>query len=474
MKSFDTELAKYAEKTRLKAMERNDLRERILTYMEYHPLPKELQSEVKVGKTLWNPARTAAIVAAVRDFSTTTYARAGAGAFAVFLMIVSVPFVAEKSVPGDVLYPIKTNINETILGQFANSPYEKVTFETELMERRISEARLLKKEGKLTDEVEASIAEDVKSHAQAAQESITMLKANDADEGAIAEIAFSTALEIQTAVLGGVSTGVATMMMAKSSDVATAEVETPGKGNDIAHVVREAKAMVDATKSVDTPSYERLMARTRIETKRAYEFFGAIKKEVSEEERLAVERRLGDIERKISEAENIHTVSVSGDGAVELVEVLADTRKLISFMTDIDVRESVTIEELVPIVLTIEERMNAATTTLNDVEKRLTALTERSASSTNAELTLQVEEGETELNALFEQASTSRAVGDVTQLEIIAQDALMIIDRLEAAFTTSAVDEEPEVEVSIEGDMLDTVSEIESELQVNVQRIMRW
>ena len=46
MKSFDSDLKKYADKIRLKATERAALRERILSYMEYHPLPKQVGESV--------------------------------------------------------------------------------------------------------------------------------------------------------------------------------------------------------------------------------------------------------------------------------------------------------------------------------------------------------------------------------------------------------------------------------------------
>ena len=167
MKSFDTELIAYTQKTRLKAAERAEIRARVLSYMEYHPLPKNmrLQEAVSGKRGLY------AVI-----LSHTTFMRVATSACAVLLVIVSVPFAAEHAVPGDVLYPIKTRINEEIRAQFVSSPYEKVAFETELMERRIAEARLLAKEGKLSEEVEASIAATVKAHADAAQQGILELQ----------------------------------------------------------------------------------------------------------------------------------------------------------------------------------------------------------------------------------------------------------------------------------------------------------
>lgn len=144
MKSFESDIKKYAEKTRLKAIEREMVRDRILSYMEYHPLKKE-SLKVPVLSTLQ-----------AHEFTyirfNTLWIKVAGGVFALVL-VVGVPFLAERSVPGDVLYLVKTGFNEGIRTQLASSPYEKVQLETKLMERRISEARLLASEGKLTEAV---------------------------------------------------------------------------------------------------------------------------------------------------------------------------------------------------------------------------------------------------------------------------------------------------------------------------------
>lgn len=436
MKSFDTELAKYAKKTRLKATERADIRARILTYMEYHPLPKELQGEKK-PQTVADMVTSYGMIAVqkARTLSTYTYARVGAAAFTLLLVVSSLPFAAERSVPGDVLYPIKTNFNETLFAQFANSPYEKVTLETELMERRISEARLLAKVGKLTEEVEASIAADVRDHATAVQQGIAALKVSDADEAAIAEITFGSALEVQTAVLDSSIAreegGVATLSMMK--EVSSEE------GNDIASVVRQAKANADAAKGIDIPSYDRLHARVELEVARAYELFSSTKNGMNDEERRDIERRLGDIERKITEAENIHASDVSGDGAPELVEALSTVRKVISFMTDIDVRENVDIEELVPLTLTFEERVSAALGIVDGAAVRIEELSARASTTENATT---VAEGKNTLTGLLERASSARETRDVNALEGIAEEVRVLMESIEALFGEETVSNE--------------------------------
>lgn len=363
MKSFGTELKKYAEKTRLKASERAELRARILTYMEYHPLTNKA---VPQGKTI------SYSFSIFQQFGT----RIAASAFAILFIVVGVPIAAERAVPGDILYPVKTKINEEVRAQFINSPYERIAFETELMERRIAEARLLEKEGKLSEEIEAQLAETVRGHATAAWAGIAELNATDSEEGAIAKITFGTALDVQSALIKGEGNG------------------EDGKG--IALAVSSARASVAADSSTTTPSYARLSARVEQHTTRAYELLSSIESSATVAERTNIERRLADIERKIIAAQVAHEEE-NGEDVKLLSGVLGDIQKLISFMTDIDVRANVSIEDLVPVVLTPEERLESLEQKLNEHE--VDSEEGGSASTTAAvevELGLELSDGATE------------------------------------------------------------------------------
>ena len=332
MKSFETEFKKYSQKTTLKASERRELHERLLSYMEYHPLKKDSThvSEVSVPHGIVSEKF-------VRLTLSPLHIRMVSGFF-VFVLILA-PFAAERSVPGDVLYLVKTGITETIQGSFAFSPYQKIEFETRLMERRIAEARVLANEGKLTKEVETELAQTVKAHTHAVQSGLAELREQNADEAAIAGIVFNSSLEVQSAVLGAQST--------------EANHEDIGAIRTIVNEAREAGIFEQGSSS---PSFAGLVARVEIETTRAAELFTTVKRSATREEITDIERRLSDIDRLILESKELHATDEAVASA-DLATTLGLIQKLITFMSNIDVRESVALETLVPVVLSDDERI---------------------------------------------------------------------------------------------------------------------
>lgn len=423
MKDFDTDVKKYADKVRLKAAERRELRERILAYMEYHPLPKQKEKVVVSHESIISERFVTIPFNAL-------YARIAAGVFG-FVLIVGVPFAAERAVPGDVLYPFKTHINEGIRVQFANSPYEKIALETSLMERRIAEARLLASEGKLTEEVEAAIAEDVKNHVSAAQQGLAELRAENEEDAVIAEIAFGSVLEVQSAVLEGEAKG------ATSSETG------------IRSAIKVAKEEAAQKKSTTTPSYEGLLARVEAETTRAYELFLSVDSVLSEVERADVERRLADIDRKIEGAGAKYESNID-EAKTDLISALGLTQKLIAFVTDIDVRESVPLETLVPVELTLEERRGVTIDLVRTVVTTRTAIASRlllEEGDIETAVSDKVLLGLEEVARLTQKATSSLAIGNIDDAEQAAKDAAVLVTDLDALLpATSEESVPPEVD----------------------------
>ncbi|MES2749196.1 MAG: DUF5667 domain-containing protein [Patescibacteria group bacterium] len=333
MKRFSEQLKKKSETLRLRASEKAELQSRIVAFMEYHPLPASIKAiPVPKSKSTMEPYR----MVVVPRFYLQTFA----GAFALFL-IIGVPALAENAIPGDILYPVKVNVTEELRSTLSTNSYEKVAWETTRLERRVSEARLLAQAGKLTPEVEAGVLAAVKVHSEEAKRQIESLRETDADGAALAQMTFATALDVQSSVL-------------KSDDSAstTANMSTVALASALDAGYSEAAS----ESSADTLSVVRLIAQLEVETTRSYELLESIKDSATEQEQKDVRRRLSDLEHKIKLA----TKESTTDSEIvknELRTAWTDLQKLISFMTDIDVRHSLSVETLVPVVLSNEEKL---------------------------------------------------------------------------------------------------------------------
>ncbi len=419
MKSFDTDLKKYAEKINLKVSERHELRERVLSYMEYHPLPKQNAGTKELARAIPSELFT---VFHFKAF----HARIAGGVFILFLIVA--PFIAERSVPGDALYLVKTGFNETLQGQLVDSPYEKIEFETKLMERRISEARVLASEGKLTEEVKTHIAETVKEHTTAVQEGLAVLRTQDADGAAIAEIAFNSSLEVQSAVLG-----------ANESTNSTSSIDS------ILTVVNDARDEVTSNQVDTTPSFDGLMAQVELETTRAFELFTAIKLSATPEEVTDIDRRLSDVNRLIEEAKEKNAVEPEV-AANDLATTLGLIQKLIAFMTDIDVRDTVTLETLVPVVLSDAERTEVVVEEVRVISALALDITTRLESVEGDFDSTKVVEGLASIDLLLKNVTSVLSLRDIGGAETTIKEARVLIDDLDK-MVPEMDEEQPAVEL---------------------------
>ncbi len=89
-------------------------------------------------------------------------------------------FAAEQSLPGDILYPVKINVNEGVRSLFAVSDDSEARLQADLAERRLEEAEKLASDGRLDDDVRARIEANFENHAARVEDRIEAMK-NDSD-----------------------------------------------------------------------------------------------------------------------------------------------------------------------------------------------------------------------------------------------------------------------------------------------------
>lgn len=398
MKRFSEQLQKKSMLIRLKASEKDDIRERLMAFMEYHPVTVSSLKSVRTEGGVISPFRIVRIPA--------LYTRMVAGAF-VLLFVIGVPALAERAVPGDILYPIKVQVTEEIRGSLNRDPYQKVAWETTRLERRITEARQLAKAGKLTPDVQASVLKGVQAQKVTTESEIATLRTTDAEGAGLAQLTYATMLDVQSTVLksddsASTTIGKSTVALASAIDASLVEVQEKDNGNAV--------------------SLERLHAQLEVETTRSYELLQSISGVATDQEQKDLARRLADVDRKISDA--------SGDAGMDdaarklaLRSAWSDVQKLIAFMTDIDVRASVAIETLVPVVPTESERLATILKNTTIASENLTRIEKGLIAIDNEGLVKKISRTLPHVHALLETASTS-VTTDLAVAEAAATEAL--------------------------------------------------
>ncbi len=355
MKRFSEQFNKKSLTVSLRSSERDALRERVFSYMEYHPLP--IEKTASVQKRSVGTSDEAVPVLSYFKLPSSLFVKA-ASAFAVVVLI-AVPAAAEQSVPGDGLYAIKVQFNEELRGTLAFSPYQKIEWETERLNRRISEARLLASEGKLTEEVGAEIAAAVKEHTESVQSEIAVLREEDAEEAALASIELATTLEAQSAALQEHGS-LAMAVVEESSDPA----------QQVADVLSESLSEQQSeVESLELPSFDKVMARLEQQTTRAYEIQQSLALREDAQLHKDITRRLEDVGRSVSSAQA--TKESNQDVALEtLIQALGRTQKLIVYMNDIEGNAAIALETVVPMILTEAEEAEKLAMLTNEIGRK--------------------------------------------------------------------------------------------------------
>ncbi|MCA9360768.1 hypothetical protein KC730_02660 [Candidatus Kaiserbacteria bacterium] len=447
MKRFSEQLKIKAESVKLRAAEKRELRERVVSYMEYHPLPAEMKSIKTPAKIVTNKQ----LAEPFTSFQIPFISIFKYSAFTAVLLLLVVPFVAEKAVPGDALYAVKVQFNEELRSTLTFDTYQKVEWETERLNRRIAEARLLASEGRLTEAAGADVAEAVRVHSANAQREIAELRIEDEDAATIASITLDSTLELQSDSLRG------------EDELALVDGKTlltDRPTNLIASAIDEARTpKEDEALSTSTPpAYGKLIARVEQNTTRIYELLSALEGVAPAKDLVEVTRRAEDINRAIEEAVNLYTTD-EAEARVRLVTVLQRTQRLITYMTELEVIKTIDIETLIPVVLTESEQDAQKSLLTEELTQKLNLIEGLENRVSDPEVRAKVRFGIAEIDNILiamSQSTTSLEVfKEVAQSGMdLADDSLLLLEQFvdlsqvtkdDKGTSTTPVDETEEV-----------------------------
>lgn len=117
-------------------------------------------------------------------------------------------YAAESSLPGDLLYGVKTEINENVQSAFAFSAKAEAELQARLAEERLREAEELAARGELDAEASAEIGTRLRAHYESATENSTEATADgDAETAFKVQASLESTFRAYAGILGTLSVG---------------------------------------------------------------------------------------------------------------------------------------------------------------------------------------------------------------------------------------------------------------------------
>lgn len=154
----------------------------------------------------------------------------------IFIFSGGVGYASNQSLPGDTLYPVKTEMTEKVEGFLVLGEKSKAKHEVKLAERRLEEVTTLARTGTLDEVVQVELQQNIKEHVAKATEHIEELSKKENFSDAIeVTTALEKTLEVHTESLAKISettndtqsnTAVATLLVTMSEQTQIAKEAT--------------------------------------------------------------------------------------------------------------------------------------------------------------------------------------------------------------------------------------------------------
>ena len=119
----------------------------------------------------------------------------------VLLVVGSVAYAAENSLPGDIVYPVKINVNEFVKGALTFGTYAKANWQNEKIDRRVLEAEELARQGRLSGVSTQNILVNISNNSDDLRKNIASLNQDNAEQANNVKIGLAVKANIQARVL---------------------------------------------------------------------------------------------------------------------------------------------------------------------------------------------------------------------------------------------------------------------------------
>lgn len=184
MNNFEKHIHTAGKDIHLSDAEKTRMHNVLLGYTRFHPLPRPETAYTRVSAWaffLYRPIALALIL--------------------VFVTGSGISYAAEGALPGDLLYAVKTAVNEPVRLALATDDTKKAVVEIELAERRVAEASALAAEERLDEETENALAVALTAHAESAAALVEKIEEDDSLAAAELSTRFESRLRAREEVL---------------------------------------------------------------------------------------------------------------------------------------------------------------------------------------------------------------------------------------------------------------------------------
>lgn len=262
-----------------------------------------------------------------------------------FFLLAGTSYAAQNSLPGDLLYPVKTNVNEKVAGVFATTPLAKAKREAVLLERRLDEARELIVQEKFSPERKLLVEEQFEKHNENIKNHLVALRM---EEDLNQVLALQSDLEISLQINERLISDAANRTSAEA-------VSITSKIKDELSLVSQEKSETEEVLNQKPQSESIIVAQERMKLalKALEESESSFIKEFSLEKQpfslLKSERLLKEAKGKFEEGKSLMGVDMYREAVNSFNEVIKLSKKIKALresetFLDVEVKEDVGVE----------------------------------------------------------------------------------------------------------------------------------